>query len=153
MLSRVCDLQKEIATFLCQNNLPYADQFFHRRWLAHLALLTDITTHLNALNVKLQGKDILVTDMHAHTTFFFSMDIISPDLDSFRLRGKAAIVGGAVYGEWYVGVFLSHNTPLHFLRYPRCCAHPRWTCRNCKKCSGVLCDRKMPMRIRGRCAG
>ena len=53
MLSRVCDLQKEIATFLRQKNLPYADQFVDPRWLARLALLTDITTHLNALNVKL----------------------------------------------------------------------------------------------------
>ena len=70
MLSRVCDLQKEIATFLRQKNLPFADQFVDPRWLARLALLTDITTHLNALNVKLQGKDILITDMHAHITAF-----------------------------------------------------------------------------------
>ena len=70
MLSRVCDLQKEIATFLRQKNLPYADQFVDPRWLARLALLTDITTHLNALNVKLQGKDILITDVHAHITAF-----------------------------------------------------------------------------------
>ena len=49
MLSRVCvcDLQKEFATFL--------RQFFDPRWLARLALL---------------GKDILVTDMHAHITAF-----------------------------------------------------------------------------------
>ena len=47
MLSRVCDLQKEIATFL--------RQFFDPRWLARLTLL---------------GKDIIVTDMHAHTTAF-----------------------------------------------------------------------------------
>ena len=32
--------------------------------------VTDITTHLNALNVKLQGKEILVTDIHAHITAF-----------------------------------------------------------------------------------
>ena len=70
MLSRVCDLQKEIATFLRQKNLPFADQFVDPRWLARLALLTDITTHLNALNEKLQGKDILITDMHAHITAF-----------------------------------------------------------------------------------
>ena len=51
VLSRVCDLQKEIATFLRQKNLPYADQFFDPRWFARLALLTDITAHLNAINV------------------------------------------------------------------------------------------------------
>ncbi len=50
MLSRVCDLQKEIATFLRQKNLPYADHFVDPLWFARLALLTDITTHLNALS-------------------------------------------------------------------------------------------------------
>ena len=66
----MCDLQKEIAIFLRHKNLPYADAFFDPRWLARLALLTDITTQLNALNVKLQGKDILVTDMHTNITAF-----------------------------------------------------------------------------------
>ena len=63
-------LQKEIVTFLRQKYLPYADQFFDPRWLARLVLLLDITAHLNALNVKLQGNYILVTDMHAHITAF-----------------------------------------------------------------------------------
>ena len=55
---------------LGDGHLSYADQFVAARCLAHLALLTDITTYLNALNVKLQGKDVLVTDMHAHITAF-----------------------------------------------------------------------------------
>ncbi|XP_050733317.1 general transcription factor II-I repeat domain-containing protein 2-like [Eriocheir sinensis] len=70
MLSRVWDLQQDIATFLRQKNLPHAYHFSDPRWLTRLALLTDITTHLNALNVKLQGKDILVTDMHVYITAF-----------------------------------------------------------------------------------
>ena len=59
-----------VATFRRQKNLPYVDQFFDPRWLARLSLLTDITTHLNALNMKLRGKDILVTDRYAHITAF-----------------------------------------------------------------------------------
>ncbi|KAG0727511.1 General transcription factor II-I repeat domain-containing protein 2 [Chionoecetes opilio] len=70
MLSRVCDLQQEIATFLRQKNLPGADHFSSLQWLARLALLTDITPHLNDLNVKLQGKNFLVTDMYSHITVF-----------------------------------------------------------------------------------
>ncbi|XP_076069196.1 general transcription factor II-I repeat domain-containing protein 2-like [Oratosquilla oratoria] len=70
MLSRLCDLQQEITTFLRQKNLPHADQFSGLRWLSRLALLTDITAHLNALNMMLQGKDILVTDMYAYITTF-----------------------------------------------------------------------------------
>ena len=30
IISHVCDLQKEVATFLRQKNLPYADQFLTR---------------------------------------------------------------------------------------------------------------------------
>ena len=70
MLSRVCDLQQEIGTFLRQKNLPHADHFADPQWLARLALLMDITTHLNGLNMKLQGKDILVTDLYTHITAF-----------------------------------------------------------------------------------
>ncbi|KAG0712988.1 General transcription factor II-I repeat domain-containing protein 2 [Chionoecetes opilio] len=70
MLSRVCDLQQEIATFLRQKNLPGADHFSNPQWIARLALLTDISTHLNDLNVKLQGKNILVIDMYSHITAF-----------------------------------------------------------------------------------
>lgn len=70
MLSRVCDLKQEIANFLQQKKLPHADKFSDSRWLSRLALLTDITTHLNALNLKLQGKEVLVTDnnMYGHIT-------------------------------------------------------------------------------------
>ena len=56
MLSRVRDLQKEIATLAMARSTSPA--------------VTDITTHLNTLNVKLQVKDILLTDMHAHNTAF-----------------------------------------------------------------------------------
>ena len=70
MLSRVCDLKQEVATLLRQKNLPHADHFSDPRWFARLDLLTGITTHLNALNMKLQGKEILVTDMQAHITAF-----------------------------------------------------------------------------------
>ena len=49
-------------------DLQYGDLLYFCE--VRLALLMDITTHLSALNVKLQGKDILVTDMHAHITTF-----------------------------------------------------------------------------------
>ncbi|XP_076069790.1 general transcription factor II-I repeat domain-containing protein 2-like [Oratosquilla oratoria] len=64
MLSRICELQREIATFLRQNNLPHADQFSDPWLLSRLALLTDITAHLNALNMMLQGKDIIVYNIN-----------------------------------------------------------------------------------------
>ena len=48
MLSRVCDLHTEIATFLRQKNLHYADHFFDPRWLARLALVGPTDGHHNA---------------------------------------------------------------------------------------------------------
>ena len=71
----MCDLQ-EIATFLRQKNLPYGDKFFDPRWLARLALLTDITTHLNSA-------------WHRHSRNGHACT-------HHRLRGKSAIVGGAI---------------------------------------------------------
>ncbi|XP_076054448.1 general transcription factor II-I repeat domain-containing protein 2-like [Oratosquilla oratoria] len=70
MLSCLCDLQQEITTFPRQKNLLHADKFSDPWWLARLALLTDITAHMNAINMRLQGKDILVTDMYAHITAY-----------------------------------------------------------------------------------
>jgi hypothetical protein len=70
VLSRVCELQWEIAAFLEENGLPYAENFSDKKWLARLAFLTDMTSHLNTLNVNLQGKNNLVTDMFSHITAF-----------------------------------------------------------------------------------
>ena len=39
-------------------------------WLCDLAFLMDIMSHLNNLNVQLQGKDILMPDMVSHITAF-----------------------------------------------------------------------------------
>lgn len=39
-------------------------------WLADLAFLADITKHLNALNVSLQGQDAVVSQLYAHIKAF-----------------------------------------------------------------------------------
>ena len=70
MLGRVWELKDQIATFLMEKNLPHAAKFQDPVWLAKLALLTDITEHLNNLNFRLQGKDSLVTDMLAAVQAF-----------------------------------------------------------------------------------
>ena len=55
--------------FLVERNLPSADLFNDSK-LPKLPMLTDITEHLNNLNLKRQGKDILVTDMAAAISAF-----------------------------------------------------------------------------------
>ena len=44
-------------------------------WLCDLAFLTDITSHLNDLNVQLQGKDILMPDMVSRITAFEAVGV------------------------------------------------------------------------------
>lgn len=56
VLSRFYELKTEIATFLSENNSPYAELFDNEIWLARVAYLADVFEHLNALNVSMQGR-------------------------------------------------------------------------------------------------
>ena len=49
-----------------------ADLIADPRWLSELAFLSEITEHLNILNVKLQGKENLISDMFAILKAFLS---------------------------------------------------------------------------------
>lgn len=62
MLKRVFDLRKEIAAFM-QSKDKAIPQFADEAWLSDLGFLADITSHLNDLNKKLQGKDNLVHEL------------------------------------------------------------------------------------------
>ena len=70
MLERVFELHAELVDFLAECNLPSADLLADSKWLAKLALLTDVTEQLNDLNQRLQGKNIIVTDMFAIISAF-----------------------------------------------------------------------------------
>jgi hypothetical protein len=69
MLERVYALREDIATFLESKNLN-ATEFRDLKWLSRLAFLVDLTSHLNHLNLQLQGKDQLIHDMWRHITAF-----------------------------------------------------------------------------------
>ena len=70
MLERVFELRAELVVFLAERNLPSADLFADSKWLAKLALLTDVTEQLNDVNRRLQGRNIIVTDMFATISAF-----------------------------------------------------------------------------------
>ena len=55
MLQRFYALLEEIATFLISKN-KNVSHFHDPLWVSSLGFLVDITTHLNDLNLKLQGK-------------------------------------------------------------------------------------------------
>ena len=50
MLERLYNLRKEVSAFLCSMDADFPE-FNDPGWLCDLAFLTDITSHLNDLNV------------------------------------------------------------------------------------------------------
>ena len=69
MLERVYALREEISMFLEskeQDNSHFQDP----QWVVKLAFLVDITTHMNTLNLELQGKKKVVFEMFGQTTAF-----------------------------------------------------------------------------------
>ena len=56
-------------------------------FLCDMAFLTDITSHLNHLNAKLQGRDQTVCDLYAHMTAFQSkLDLFKNGFSSHYLN-------------------------------------------------------------------
>ena len=69
MLQRVYRLREEIATFLEQKNINAAE-FRDQKWVCSLAFLVDVTSHLNKLNLQLQGKQQLIHTMWSYIRAF-----------------------------------------------------------------------------------
>ena len=69
MLARVYELRNEIATFLENKNIN-ATEFRNPEWVYNLAFLVDLTSHLNKLNLQLQGKKQLIHEMWKYILAF-----------------------------------------------------------------------------------
>lgn len=94
MFQRVWDLKEEIGAFLAF--VGKSDEFpelSDKNWLCDLAFAVDIFSHLNELNVKLQGKDQFVHNMYKHVTAFkcklalFSRQIANTSFTHFTTLG------------------------------------------------------------------
>lgn len=69
VLHRFYGLRDEIALFM-EMKEKAVPELSDGKWLTDLAFLVDITSHLNDLNIKLQGKDQLVTNLFDHIRTF-----------------------------------------------------------------------------------
>ncbi|KAK0138753.1 General transcription factor II-I repeat domain-containing protein 2 [Merluccius polli] len=62
VLRRFYDTRVEIARFM-ESKQKVIPELEDEKWLSDLAFMCDITEHLNVLNVKLQGRQQLITEM------------------------------------------------------------------------------------------
>ena len=62
MLHRFYEVREDIASFMAMKGKA-VPELANEKWIHDMAFMCDITHHLNALNVKLQGCKQLITDM------------------------------------------------------------------------------------------
>ncbi|XP_035500193.1 general transcription factor II-I repeat domain-containing protein 2-like [Scophthalmus maximus] len=63
VLNRVFELSKEICQFMDSKGKD-TTVLRDEKWKCELAFLADVTAHLNVLNLHLQGRDRIITDMY-----------------------------------------------------------------------------------------
>lgn len=69
VLQRFYDTHNEIARFM-ESKQKAIPELEDEKWLSDLSFLCDITDHLNGLNVKLQGRKQLITEMRDSVKVF-----------------------------------------------------------------------------------
>uniref|UniRef100_A0A8C8R4R6 Uncharacterized protein n=1 Tax=Pelusios castaneus TaxID=367368 RepID=A0A8C8R4R6_9SAUR len=73
VFKQVWDLKEEIGTFLeLKGKSDDFPELSDKKWLCDFAFAVDIFSHMNELNVKLQGKDQYVHDMYTNVSAFKS---------------------------------------------------------------------------------
>ena len=69
MLAQAYELRNEIATFLENKNIN-ATEFHNPEWVSNLAFLVYLKSHLNKLDLQLQGKNQLIHEMWKYILTF-----------------------------------------------------------------------------------
>ncbi|RXN32926.1 SCAN domain-containing 3-like isoform X2 [Labeo rohita] len=87
VLSRFWSIRREVASFLAQAASQKATQFSdfleNEKHMDNVAFLVDITSHLNELNIRLQGKDNSVCElMTAVRSFQKKLEVFKEDLQA-----------------------------------------------------------------------
>uniref|UniRef100_A0AAG5DQE7 SPIN-DOC-like zinc-finger domain-containing protein n=1 Tax=Anopheles atroparvus TaxID=41427 RepID=A0AAG5DQE7_ANOAO len=69
LLTRMLEIRKDVMEFLETKGKP-EPLLNDENWLWKLAFAADITTHLNLLNLKLQGQENFISDLYVHIKAF-----------------------------------------------------------------------------------
>lgn len=92
-LERFQELLPEIISFLHERG-DNTEILRNEKWLCDLAFLTDITNHLNLINLELQGKDKTIIDMHsAINSFKNKLKLLIDQLNTMDLKNYPALKG------------------------------------------------------------
>ena len=91
VLERVCDLRDELVSFLSSLQSPKAREFLgfltDAKVLADVNFLCDIMSHLNHLNLQLQGRNHTVADMcEAIEAFRSKLHLLERDIQGRKLH-------------------------------------------------------------------
>ena len=70
VLKRVFAVRHEIVSFVSEGGLQDFQKFSDEVWLCRFGFLTEISSHLDELNLKLQGRDVLITNIEHHVRAF-----------------------------------------------------------------------------------
>ncbi|CAF4944327.1 unnamed protein product [Pieris macdunnoughi] len=96
VFDRVWDLKDEIISFMEEKGMDECDHLKDMLWLSDFAFFTDIFSHINKLNLKLQGRNQLIHDTWGHIRGFklqlnlFSKQLLKKDFTHFpRLKSIA----------------------------------------------------------------
>uniref|UniRef100_A0AAR2KEC7 DUF4371 domain-containing protein n=1 Tax=Pygocentrus nattereri TaxID=42514 RepID=A0AAR2KEC7_PYGNA len=91
VLERVCELHDELCSFLGNLQNEKAHSFLKflndSKEMAYVHFLCDITSHLNQLNLQLQGKNHTIADMYeAVEAFRLKLDLFQRDIQGRKLH-------------------------------------------------------------------
>lgn len=103
VFQRVWELKEEIGVFLeRQGKTEEFPELSNKSWMCDFAFATDVFSHLNELNVKLQGKEQFVHDMHTNVKAFksklalFSRQILNKSFTHFPTLATLKEAGAKV---------------------------------------------------------
>ncbi|XP_076741560.1 general transcription factor II-I repeat domain-containing protein 2A-like [Maylandia zebra] len=103
VFQRVWELKEEIGVFLeRQGKTDEFPELSNKSWMCDFAFATDVFSHLNELNVKLQGKEQFVHDMHTNVKAFksklalFSRQILNKSFTHFPTLATLKEAGAKV---------------------------------------------------------